>query len=507
MAGGEFLRIAEEVLERERTALSSRAIVDAALRDKLFTDKLSGKTPQQTMNARLSEHILREGANSIFVRTGPGRFLLRRFLQPQQELYFAPRFAPAKASEHVLVFPRKWFQRHSFQGITTSAAKFKRMLLRSGKLTYMPRHLAEHDDNHKQVLSYILVRRQGNLLCFRRGSYNRVADFLRGSLCVGFGGHVSDKDLTLLNAHDHGMFDSAVRELAEELQLPKPDLKAIHGRAFKLVGAINDDSSPVGRRHFAFVYAYDVSTDTGWNQPKRGEKSINQLKWVSTAEQLSLWNFEYWSQLCLRQFARSVIRLQPDYKLVRKGAFKPPVTVCVIGEIGSGKSEATRLLRDDFGFKEVNSGVVLAGLLKIPPVPATPREEFQRRAWEFITRKDGPRRLASALDAAITAYGAKRVVIDGIRQAATLEEFRKLRAGRVATLFVHTSPDLGFRLYRIRSKSSVSVEAYLRARESAVEREVPAMIERADAILFNWTGRALYRKAIRAFASEVGIAK
>src|SRR2546422_6419167 len=44
---------------------------------------------------------------------------------------------------------------------------------------------------------------------------------------------------------------------------------------FRSVGALNDDSSPVGRRHFAFILRYEASDDPAWD---RSEEHTSELQ-------------------------------------------------------------------------------------------------------------------------------------------------------------------------------------------------------------------------------------
>jgi predicted NUDIX family phosphoesterase len=138
---------------------------------------------------------------------------------------------------------------------------------------------AEVSDAFKQVITYVMVTRGGSVLAYRRGSFNRVEHFLRGSDCVGFGGHVTAEDITLLSQADQGILSGAVRELREELELPAEDLRRLNaGIGLEIVGLLNDDSSPVGRRHFAVLLRYEVSDDASWAHPRRGEKAVTRLR-------------------------------------------------------------------------------------------------------------------------------------------------------------------------------------------------------------------------------------
>ena len=74
------------------------------------------------------------------------------------------------------------------------------------------------------------------------------------------------------------------------------------------MGILNDDSSEVGRKHFAFVFRYHVKDSPTWNNPIRGEKAITQLRWLDMdPPKFSIRGFEYWSQLCLRTYFKTVV--------------------------------------------------------------------------------------------------------------------------------------------------------------------------------------------------------
>ena len=68
---------------------------------------------------------------------------------------------------------------------------------------------------------------------------------------------------------------------------------------------------------------------------------------------------------------------------------------------------------------------------------------------------------------------------------------------RIATVYVHTTPDVAFEFYRSRERESASLREFLNVRDSPVEREVPLMIEEADAVLYNWLGRDELAAAVK----------
>jgi predicted NUDIX family phosphoesterase/dephospho-CoA kinase len=435
-------------------------------------------------------------------------FSFARYWDNPSKAYEARPLRALPAIENVLVFPSKWLDKHGrFQGITRSWQPLLAELTRDSILGHLGRIEAEQNEEFKQILTYIIVTRPSQILAFRRGTFNRVEDYLRGSYCIGFGRHVSELDRTLFNVgSDIGIIDNAKRELFEELMLPAKDRERIaRGDGLKIVGLLNDDSSPTGRRHFAVVFRYKASDDLQWDSPERGEKSIMQLRWLnleSIGDQLR--GFEYWSQLCLTEFFPTSVKTHPSYQIRRHAPLSPPHLLCIVGTLGSGKSVATTVLKREFGYTEVNSGRIVAEILGIPPVPKTRREVFQTKAWKFIRQPDGPLRLAQAIWKRVQGDPTDRVLIDGIRQRATLHELRKLAGTRrVGLLYIYTPPNVAYKFYKVRSRRRISIHEFLKVFDSPVEAEARGILEMADAVLYNWTGEPMYKDTIRRFMSEV----
>jgi predicted NUDIX family phosphoesterase/dephospho-CoA kinase len=507
----QFLEIAEQLMREFNRPMSAKELTELGLKRKLFSDKLAGATPWQTMKSKLSVEVRRGGGVSRFIRTNPGRFFLRELADGLQ-VYEATPWEPPATTESVMVFPSSALDRPglALQGVTDRTARRYASLLQSGICTAMPRSKAEGTEEYKQILTYILVRREDRVLAYRRGVYNHVEQMLRGADCIGFGGHVTDQDRTLFSDDDVGLFEAAARELKEELKLPDVDQRRLDRReALQLVGFLNDDSSDVGRKHFAALFIYETSDHPSWDQPQRGENSINQLRWVHPADPLlRIQNFEYWSQLALRQAYPKQVLGQPTFTVRSKRPFRLPHLLVLVGPLGSGKTQAARALRESFGYVEINSGRVLASLMNMDPVPQTPRDVFQAAAGEFIRRPDGPRRLAAAIHAAVSDTSAPRVLVDGIRHRATLEHLKELsEERRTATVFVHTPPDVAYSFYRSREQPDLDIKGFLALRSAAAEAEVESLIGVSDAVLHNWAGKDSYQSTIDRLMHEVGIAR
>ena len=519
-----YLWVAETVLRGHRRPLHVAEIVTFAQADGLFSDEMNSKTPQKSLHARLSLDIVRHGENSIFVRVGPGKFFLREFLREPEVVegepfpesfaslkpYDARPRAPAAPTESVLVIAKQRFEKYlDFQGLKTDDGNLTSKLA-SGEAHYLPRTTAEQTSGYKQVVTYVIVRRRSKVLAFRRGVFSRAAEFLRGSACIGFGGHVTEDDRNLFSLSDAGITDNAFRELQEEIAVSRR-LHHNDRKRLKIVGIINDDSSEVGRRHVAVVMQYDVGNLDAWRMPERGEASVNRLRWIDTSSEIvNLADYEYWSQLCWQHFFPRVVKSQASFRIIRKAPFKKRHVVVVVGGIGSGKSSVTKFLVQKCGYAEINSGRVLAHLMNVPPVTRGSRASFQEKASKFISSPMRVRRFAKGLAKEAFRVDTDRIVIDGVRHRVTLEELRSQLGMPLAVVFVHATPDLAYRFYSSREhrgRTKLSVSKFMALLNGPSELDVPNLITEADVVLYNWSGTSDLNEALAEMADELGLAK
>lgn len=512
-----YLWVAETVLRRHRRPLTARQLVTYGIEDGLFADMDLSRTPQKSMQARLSTDILSRGDASRFVRTDRGKFFLREILAEQTseglggglKVYTAERRVPTPPSEHVLVIPRKSYSTIlDFQGIRSDYEFVLNRMLGTSALRYMPRTEAEVNSDYKQFVTYTIIQQKNRVLSFRRGHYNRAASFLRGARCIGFGGHVTEDDLTIFSVADRGIRENAAREIAEEIRLASGARPQVNHNDIEVLGFLNDDSSDVGVRHVAAVMRYWAPETLDWKNPQRGEASIAQLRWMKTVgTEIDLPEFEYWSQLVLRTYYPGFLTNRPSYKLVRPGVFQQPHLLCVAGSVGSGKSITTSRLCSRAGYHQINTGRVVADILGLPPVPTTPRAEFQQCAFEMITQPDGPRRLAAAILDQVSRSVEPRIIIDGIRQLETLERLKEAAPRPVATLFVHTPPDVAYKFYVLREAKNpnISISDFMSIYNAPVEAQVPLLLSEADAVIYNWFGLEEHELVIDRLLADLGL--
>jgi len=150
--------------------------------------------------------------------------------------------------EEILVVRRvDLFWNGPFRGVsTTGLDEYIERVRRHG--FFKRRGDVEEDPSLKQIIPYLLVRRAGRYMLFRRtraGGETRLHDLYS----VGVGGHISRTDVD-----DAGDVVAAGlrRELEEEL---------VVGGAWsaRLAGVLNDDDNPVGQVHFGLVHVIDVA--------------------------------------------------------------------------------------------------------------------------------------------------------------------------------------------------------------------------------------------------------
>jgi predicted NUDIX family phosphoesterase len=193
------------------------------------------------------------------------------------------------AEELVLTFPRALLNEiGAFQGLQTSIDRYIPRILEAQNTRYVPRSRAEEDPSFKQVIPYVLIRKGDTLLHYVRGKGSGEKRLVaKGS--IGIGGHINHRDEHLFGTGLDFYADAVQRELHEELRMDG------HFQT-RIVGLINDDSTPVGQVHFGVVHLCELGEDN----VSRGEPCITDLRFLTLDELKGRREqMENWSQLCL----------------------------------------------------------------------------------------------------------------------------------------------------------------------------------------------------------------
>lgn len=150
--------------------------------------------------------------------------------------------------EEILVVPRHLLLPRPVHGFTTSGIQeYRSRVLTYGE--FRLRSEMEHDPSMKQIIAYAIVRYDSKIFSFQRSTGGGEIR-LHGKFSVGVGGHINRSDVE--GAAD--VVDAGLRrELLEELVVRSPWRP-------RIVGALNDDSNPVGQVHFGLVHVVDLES-------------------------------------------------------------------------------------------------------------------------------------------------------------------------------------------------------------------------------------------------------
>jgi len=191
--------------------------------------------------------------------------------------------------EQVLCIRRSLFDEiGAFQGVTTEIGAYIPRILEARNTLFVPRAQAEQDPSYKQIIPYVLIRKQDRLLHYVRGKGSGEKRLVAlGS--IGIGGHINDRDQTLFGDGLDFYNDALQRELHEELRM---------AGVFRteVIGLINDDLTPVGQVHLGVVHLCELTDE----HVAKGEPCITDLRFLTIPELLERRaQMETWAQLCL----------------------------------------------------------------------------------------------------------------------------------------------------------------------------------------------------------------
>ena len=484
-----FLKAAEVILKRQKRPMKPQEIYELAEKDELISS--SGKTPEMSMKARISTEIKKNGFSSKFMRVGPNKFALRSF---ELKEYIAKPFKISMPNEIITCISREKLKdiEHIF-GYCNNSELIEKILTEEN-LSFIDRKKAETDSSFKQLISYVCLTNKDSLvLTYRRGAFTNAHEMLRGSACLGFGGHVQDIDSTDMFTKGYaGVFETAKREIFEELRGRPKNLE--------LVGFINDDSSPEGVKHLGIVLKGELPEDFRL-QNLGGEIAINDLKYMSIGQ---LWeryyDFEFWSQLLIKEFFKSEVNINKVF--IKPSKFNLSSNVIIfVGEIAAGKTILSELLTNKLGFKSVSTRKCVSRLINVKDFGVKDRKVFQEKAQAFIESKDGPSKLANEIANEIKDP-EKTYIIDGIRHFETLKELRKFFP-ELILIYVDSTRDDAFRNFKSRSKDTANIHQFRESRHHPVESEITLIKGDADAYVFNGgTKEDLYSEFINWFINN-----
>lgn len=196
-------------------------------------------------------------------------------------------------SEKVLVVHKdlleSYFQDISYGLITDNNELIFDLVLENH--SFLDRDIAEHDYDYRQIIPYIIVRKDDSFLLLKRLN-KQTEKRLHGKYSLGVGGHINPDPS---ERYENIIMSGLYKELNEEISIKEP---------FKLTfsGIINNQTSDVGKVHVGFLYILEASS----LDFEVLEKEKMTGKWIKK-DQLSEY-YEYlegWSQIVYDNYISS----------------------------------------------------------------------------------------------------------------------------------------------------------------------------------------------------------
>lgn len=190
-----------------------------------------------------------------------------------------------------------------WQGLQLGPEPWLRHIFEPRHSRFMPRSRAEEDPAWKQVIPYVILAAGDEVFVYRRGQRSTESR-LRALASAGLGGHIRSDDEDIFHEPGWSAYRAAMqRELAEEVEIGSTVLDD------RLVGLINDDSTPVGQVHIGLVHIQQLAEP----QVRARESKIAEGRFVPIhLLQTQGWEgFESWSRFVLERWDE--LRHQPGW--------------------------------------------------------------------------------------------------------------------------------------------------------------------------------------------------
>ena len=222
-----YLSMAVGVLNKVRKPMSARQILLTAYQLRLVPAHLYGKTQHKTLQARLSEDILKNWNISAFVRTAPGRFYLRELnsrdrLNKESESEFVAPLRSEQLKKYYVACLRR-------QHLAEYAARYPTILpLNKVENLAVEYHKLSTIKDQADLLVlriFVLLFKNGEILVHRTDVPSRKGR--RQIYSLGVTGQVRRGDHNLFSSDKFGLTDAALRTLSIHLRLRTVELQEV----------------------------------------------------------------------------------------------------------------------------------------------------------------------------------------------------------------------------------------------------------------------------------------
>jgi hypothetical protein len=313
-----YLKIAASVLEAGRRPLSPRAILDTAYLRSLVPPHLHGKTQHKTLQARIAEDIVERREHSLFYRTEPGRFFLRKFLADESlPEEFRIEFPARRRFRELVRGPALAIEYSLLRDIGEQDTPItpSRILdaLRTDKFCYDDPRL--RNDKLVFLRSFVCVYRGPDLLSYRVGRYRDDRDTFMSRRSIGFSTFVSIEDRTLFNMESLGILEAGINAAKIDLDIPGvSEGERVNARLAYFIWSTSGTAST----DLLAVIEFECPK---WFEPLKRRLALNDLCWLDTSKPVNdMGDFDPWSRLVLMAYYRSYSAKSSDLEADRSSA-------------------------------------------------------------------------------------------------------------------------------------------------------------------------------------------
>jgi dephospho-CoA kinase len=170
-----------------------------------------------------------------------------------------------------------------------------------------------------------------------------------------------------------------------------------------------------------------------------------------------------------------------------------------VGAIGSGKTEAARILAKSYNYKMISSGKILQSIMQVDDIETLGRSKFQDLAYDFITKEEGPSTLANKIIETIEAEPGERFVIDGIRNLKTFDRLKERLGKDLTLIYVDSTVDNCFTFFNKREGQTIGEYEFYSFLNHQVESEINKLIGKANIVFYNHGSKSSFEKEIKSF--------
>lgn len=279
-----------------RRPLSARAILKEAYSRRIVPKHLYGATQHKTLNARISEDILKN-RESPFIRTQPGRFFLKNFVVNEGSFVNHPAPYVARRRRRDLFRGRALSIKSSFleeySGIYTSWRTIFEDFESKSAINYIRRN--EVDDHHVLCWSFPVVMRKTEILTYRIGRYRQLTNSDLAKRTIGFPGLICAEDLTLFSRSDYGAAEAGLTSVIYDLGLAGGSLGRGVADIYPNLHSVGVATLPKPALFFVMIWRCP-----DWFELTSRRLSLNDPIWIDKDRLPNdIGDFEPWSQMVL----------------------------------------------------------------------------------------------------------------------------------------------------------------------------------------------------------------